>query len=72
MLKVLPLFVRTSTYSRGMSQVAWGVAGLGGYVYAVAVRSSAPVLAAVACGDCSIRVLDISAAQVRNQELQQL
>ena len=50
-------------------QVAWGVAGLGGYVFALAVRSSAPLLAAIACGDCSIRIIDLGSPQVCHLEM---
>ncbi len=46
-------------------QVTWGVKGLGGYVYAMAVRSSAPYSVAIGCGDRSIRVLDPGAPDVR-------
>jgi len=46
-------------------QVTWGVKGLGGYVYAMAVRSSSPYSVAIGCGDRSIRVLDPSSPDVR-------
>lgn len=39
-------------------------------MFALAVRSSAPVLAAIACGDCSIRILDLGTPQVCHVDLQ--
>jgi len=60
----LPMLATHHTLSR-TGQVTWGVKGLGGYVYAMAVRSSSPYSVAIGCGDRSIRVLDPGSPDVR-------
>ena len=56
-------------YNLASCRRIWGMTGLGGFVYAVAVNPEDPFSAAVACGDGTLRALDVQQKQQQPQHL---